>query len=51
MTDESAGWEAEAWKSHGGYGNRNEDNDNNDRERIWFSPYCLHAATDTLFAP
>lgn len=34
-------WEKLAWKSQGGYGNRNKDNQNAARERIWFSPHCL----------
>jgi site-specific DNA-adenine methylase len=34
-------WEQHAWKSQGGYGNRNKTNDNAKRERIWFSPHCL----------
>lgn len=39
---ESLGWEVVAWKANGGYGNQNkEGNDNEDRERIWFSPHCL----------
>lgn len=35
------GWSVEAWKAHGGYGNRNSDNQNKTRERIWFSPACI----------
>lgn len=38
---DSAGWNKVAWKSQGGYGNRNKNNDNAARERIWFSRYCL----------
>jgi len=38
---DSAGWTKVAWKSPGGYGNRNKNNDNAARERIWFSRYCL----------
>ena len=38
---DSAGWTKVAWKSQGGYGNRNKNNDNAARERIWFSRYCL----------
>jgi DNA adenine methylase len=34
-------WEKIAWKSQGGYGNRNKDNENAARERIWFSPHCV----------
>lgn len=38
----------EAWKASGGYGNRNPDNTNNERERIWFSPGCLGGAQGSL---
>ena len=38
---ESLGWSVVAWKAHGGYGNRNAENKNKHRERIWFSPACL----------
>ena len=34
---DAAGWEKVAWKSQGGYGNRNKDNENAARERIWFN--------------
>jgi len=34
-------WRIHAWKSHGGYGVRNPDNQNKGRERIWLSPHCL----------
>jgi site-specific DNA-adenine methylase len=35
-------WECLAWKAHGGYSNRNgNDNDNPHKERAWFSPHCL----------
>ena len=37
---EGLGWFKLAWKAQGGYGNRNEDNKNDERERIWFSPHC-----------
>lgn len=36
-----AHWEQVAWKSQGGYGNRNKDNLNAARERIWFSPHVI----------
>jgi len=43
---EKHGWEVVAWKSHGGYGNRSVNgNDNKERERIWFSPHCLSGLT------
>ena len=35
-------WSFESWKAQGGYGNRNEKNQNKYRERIWFSPACLN---------
>lgn len=48
---EAADWEVLAWKSQGGYGNRNRDNENAARERIWFSPYCVRARDEhPLFA-
>jgi DNA adenine methylase len=31
-------WSVHAWKRAGGYGNKT----NKGRERIWFSPHCLH---------
>jgi len=46
---EALGWECWAWKSSGGYGNRNADNDAKHRERIWFSPHCRKDTAD-LFA-
>ncbi len=36
-----ANWECVAWKAAGGYANRNAENQNAHRERIWFSPHCL----------
>lgn len=38
---EDLGWSVVAWKAHGGYANRNAENKNKHRERIWFSPACL----------
>lgn len=37
------GWEALAWKAHGGYGSQGEGRgrDNAEREVVWFSPHCL----------
>jgi len=35
------GWTPIAWRAQGGYGNRGGDNNNRDKERIWFSPHCL----------
>ncbi len=34
-----ASWTEHAWKAHRGYAGA--DNDNRERERIWFSPHCL----------
>lgn len=34
-------WRCEPWKAHGGYSNRNKNNKNRFRERVWFSPHCL----------
>ncbi len=34
-------WREFAWKAQGGHANRNADNNNRERERIWFSPHCL----------
>lgn len=41
-----ASWECVAWKAAGGYANRNPDNQNAHRERIWFSPHCLKPQPD-----
>ena len=43
-------WSCVAWKAAGGYGNQS-GNDNNLRERIWFSPACLEPAPELNFAP
>ncbi len=40
---EAVGWDVVEWQAHGGYGNRNVENQNKHRERIWFSPACLAA--------
>lgn len=39
------GWKVEAWKANGGYGSRGtgRGRDNAAKERLWFSPHCLHA--------
>ncbi len=34
-------WVCVPWKAAGGYANRNAENDNATKERIWFSPHCL----------
>lgn len=41
-------WERVEWKATGGYGNQSKDNNNAERERIWFSPACLRAAQGKL---
>lgn len=45
---DAAGWEKVEWKSQGGYGNRNRDNENAARERIWFSPACLTSSNPQM---
>ena len=45
---EDSGWRVYAWKAKGGYGNQGEDNANAKRERIWFSPHCLHTRPGEL---
>lgn len=39
------GWNAVSWKAQGGYANRNKENQNKTRERIWFSPACKQERT------
>lgn len=34
-------WECVPWKAHGGYSRTERGKENRERERIWFSPYCL----------
>ncbi len=42
-------WECVAWKAAGGYGNQSKSgNGNKHRERIWFSPHCIHPDADLL---
>lgn len=36
-------WECVPWKAHGGYARTERGKENRERERIWFSPYCLKA--------
>lgn len=36
------GWDCVAWTAPGGYANRNPQNQNRRRERIWFSPGCIN---------
>lgn len=37
----SHGWTVIRWKAHGGYSNRNKDNQNKNREALFFSPHCV----------
>lgn len=39
--DMPSDWTVYAWKTQGGYSNRSKNNQNRERERIWFSPHCL----------
>jgi site-specific DNA-adenine methylase len=41
-----SGWECVAWKTQYGYGAQGDGagRENSNRERIWFSPYCLRAS-------
>jgi DNA adenine methylase len=41
--DMPATWECVAWKAHGGYSRSERGVANRERERIWFSKYCLKA--------
>jgi hypothetical protein len=45
-------WECVRWKARGGFDgqNRDRDNQNRKRERVWFSPHCLKARQGSLFA-
>lgn len=44
--DMPADWQVISWKTQGGYSGQNpNDNDNNKKERIWFSPHCLTVET------
>lgn len=46
-------WRQVAWHTNGGFSNQNHDRDNQNKyqERLWLSPYCLHATPQlTLFA-
>jgi DNA adenine methylase len=44
---EPLGWEVESWKAGGGYANQKIEGDNNngERERIWYSPHCIKPET------
>ena len=43
------GWSLHAWAAHGGFGmlyGHGRGRENAKRERIWFSPHCLHGSDD-----
>lgn len=42
-------WTCVPWKAGGGYSRTERGIANRDRERIWFSPYCLSAVQGSLF--
>jgi len=46
-------WECVAWKGRGGYGSQGNGSgrENSERERIWFSPYCLGVAQEIFQFP
>lgn len=46
---DDAGWDKVEWKAQGGYGNRNKENVNAARERIWFSSACVENRQAELF--
>lgn len=46
-----ASWEEVPWKAHGGYSRSKRGVENRSRERIWFSPHCLHPAGTFDFRP
>jgi site-specific DNA-adenine methylase len=43
-------WDCVAWKSRGGYGSQGTGpgRENSERERIWFSPYCLGSSQNVF---
>nr|WP_244982190.1 DNA adenine methylase [Corallococcus exercitus] len=43
-----ATWRCVSWKAPGGYAAARGNHENAQRERIWFSPYCLAPAADPL---
>ncbi len=45
-----ANWACVPWKANGGYANRNAENVNAHKERIWFSPHCLHPEGEFNFS-
>lgn len=46
-------WDCIAWKGRGGYGSQGNGSgrENADRERIWFSPYCLGGMQNKIVFP
>jgi hypothetical protein len=42
-------WDCVPWKAHGGYSRTERGVANRERERIWFSPYCLADNRTPLF--
>ena len=44
-------WTCVAWKAAGGYANRNPENQNAHKERIWFSPHCLQPEAELFDLP
>ncbi|MBP8055107.1 MAG: hypothetical protein KA314_04665 [Chloroflexi bacterium] len=44
-------WRCVAWKGSGGYGNRNADNQNRHKERVWLSPHCLYPEQHIVVRP
>jgi hypothetical protein len=43
---EQHGWRRVAWRNKGGLGNRDSENKNAERERLWLSPHCLTKTKD-----
>jgi hypothetical protein len=44
-------WRCVTWKGPGGYGNRNNDNQNRHKERVWLSPHCLYPENHIVVKP
>lgn len=44
-------WSCVPWKAAGGYANRNPENQNAHKERIWFSPHCLQPVEELFELP
>jgi hypothetical protein len=47
-----ADWSCVSWKTKGGYASQRTDgiNENQKRERLWFSPHCLQGKQSELFS-